>query len=450
MWIAGNIPNRVDVEWLKARRRHRRPRASAGRPLQRRPEDDLLDRRARRRRSRGHRLSADVPVLRHRHRRHAARPDRPRRRRGAVRRRHARPHLYRHHRHGGRVRGAWGRRGRRQLGQGAPQPLARGASWPKAAPARRRRKAGCRRPNSGAIADRGLQAPGIRRALFSSRCLRARPRYPAPIEITRIFPVGFVRPKCHLAFACVPTAKEGWSAWTAIQSPHAHHRPRRLERLRQDHAAHQGDSRASSARGLPVSTVKHAHHGFDVDQPGKDSHTHRTAGATEVLVGSAQPLGAGARAARRAGAGPRRAARRSCRRSISCWSKASSASAHPEARGAPRRERQAAAASGRSARSSRSRPTRRCRRRACRWSISTTSTASSTFCCGTRCRSTRLLARVRSTADGAAHRRLLRVLRPAAAGRRGGAHDRRARRAGRRDRDACRSPPRAAACSPPT
>ncbi len=40
------------------------------------------------------------------------------------------------------------------------------------------------------------------------------------------------------------------------------------------------------ARGLTVSTVKHAHHGFDVDQPGKDSFTHRAAGATEVLVAS--------------------------------------------------------------------------------------------------------------------------------------------------------------------
>jgi molybdopterin-guanine dinucleotide biosynthesis protein B len=36
-----------------------------------------------------------------------------------------------------------------------------------------------------------------------------------------------------------------------------------------------------------VSTVKHAHHAFDLDQPGKDSHSHRMAGATEVLVGSA-------------------------------------------------------------------------------------------------------------------------------------------------------------------
>src|SRR5687768_15976517 len=41
------------------------------------------------------------------------------------------------------------------------------------------------------------------------------------------------------------------------------------------------------ARGLRVSTVKHAHHSFDVDHPGKDSHTHRLAGATEVLVSSA-------------------------------------------------------------------------------------------------------------------------------------------------------------------
>ena len=40
-------------------------------------------------------------------------------------------------------------------------------------------------------------------------------------------------------------------------------------------------------RGLRVSTIKHAHHAFDVDQPGKDSHTHREAGATEVLVSSA-------------------------------------------------------------------------------------------------------------------------------------------------------------------
>ena len=41
-----------------------------------------------------------------------------------------------------------------------------------------------------------------------------------------------------------------------------------------------------TARGLTVSTIKHAHHVFDVDQPGKDSYRHRTAGASEVLVAS--------------------------------------------------------------------------------------------------------------------------------------------------------------------
>lgn len=41
------------------------------------------------------------------------------------------------------------------------------------------------------------------------------------------------------------------------------------------------------ARGLSVSTIKHAHHGFDLDRPGKDSFRHREAGATEVIVSSA-------------------------------------------------------------------------------------------------------------------------------------------------------------------
>jgi molybdopterin-guanine dinucleotide biosynthesis protein B len=46
--------------------------------------------------------------------------------------------------------------------------------------------------------------------------------------------------------------------------------------------------RLACARGLRVSTVKHAHHAFDVDQPGKDSYLHREAGAHEVLIASAQ------------------------------------------------------------------------------------------------------------------------------------------------------------------
>lgn len=43
-----------------------------------------------------------------------------------------------------------------------------------------------------------------------------------------------------------------------------------------------------TGRGLAVSTLKHAHHAFDIDRPGKDSHTHREAGAREVLVASAR------------------------------------------------------------------------------------------------------------------------------------------------------------------
>ncbi len=43
-----------------------------------------------------------------------------------------------------------------------------------------------------------------------------------------------------------------------------------------------------TGRGYTVSTVKHAHHSFDVDQPGRDSHRHRMAGASEVLLASGQ------------------------------------------------------------------------------------------------------------------------------------------------------------------
>ena len=42
------------------------------------------------------------------------------------------------------------------------------------------------------------------------------------------------------------------------------------------------------ARGLVVSTVKHAHHEFDIDRPGKDSWRHREAGAREVMVASSR------------------------------------------------------------------------------------------------------------------------------------------------------------------
>ena len=42
------------------------------------------------------------------------------------------------------------------------------------------------------------------------------------------------------------------------------------------------------ARGLKVSTIKHAHHEFDIDRPGKDSWRHRQAGAGEVMVASSR------------------------------------------------------------------------------------------------------------------------------------------------------------------
>lgn len=43
-----------------------------------------------------------------------------------------------------------------------------------------------------------------------------------------------------------------------------------------------------TAQSLRVSLIKHAHHAFDVDQPGKDSYRHRQAGATEVMLSSDQ------------------------------------------------------------------------------------------------------------------------------------------------------------------
>jgi molybdopterin-guanine dinucleotide biosynthesis protein B len=43
-----------------------------------------------------------------------------------------------------------------------------------------------------------------------------------------------------------------------------------------------------SARGLRVAAIKHAHHGFDMDRPGKDSYRYRVAGARQVLIATAQ------------------------------------------------------------------------------------------------------------------------------------------------------------------
>ena len=62
-----------------------------------------------------------------------------------------------------------------------------------------------------------------------------------------------------------------------------------------------------TGRGFTVSTVKHAHHSFEVDHPGRDSHRHRVAGASEVLLASRNRV-ALITAARRAGTRPGRPA----------------------------------------------------------------------------------------------------------------------------------------------
>ncbi|WP_417515897.1 molybdopterin-guanine dinucleotide biosynthesis protein B [Marinobacter sp.] len=46
--------------------------------------------------------------------------------------------------------------------------------------------------------------------------------------------------------------------------------------------------RELTGRGLTVNSIKHAHHGVDVDQPGTDSYTHRDAGAREVILAGGQ------------------------------------------------------------------------------------------------------------------------------------------------------------------
>ena len=75
-------------------------------------------------------------------------------------------------------------------------------------------------------------------------------------------------------------------------STHIAHEGRRLLRLfrlRQDHLVERLIP-ALKLRGQRVSVVKHAHHDFDIDQPGKDTWRHREAGAFEVVVASYRRL----------------------------------------------------------------------------------------------------------------------------------------------------------------
>ena len=69
-------------------------------------------------------------------------------------------------------------------------------------------------------------------------------------------------------------------------------------------------------RGLKVATVKHAHHEFDIDQPGKDSWLHRQAGASEVAIVSSRRWAIVHELGRRAGAAARRHAGEARARSI--------------------------------------------------------------------------------------------------------------------------------------
>ena len=72
------------------------------------------------------------------------------------------------------------------------------------------------------------------------------------------------------------------------------------------------------ARGLTVSTVKHTHHGFDMDRPGKDTYRHREAGAHEVLVASRRHGGHYCTRWRDRNRNCR-SCWRGCSRSIWCW-----------------------------------------------------------------------------------------------------------------------------------
>ena len=177
------------------------------------------------------------------------------------------------------------------------------------------------------------------------------------------------------------------------------------------------------ARGLKVSTAQ-ARASWLRRRPAGQGFARASRGRRDRGAGRlGEALRADARIARRAGAGAARRCCASSRRSISCSSKASSASAHPKlevyraAVGKPLLHPDDPT-------SSRSPPTGRCRRRPCRCSISTTSSAIVDILLAATPRRSRRRWRSRSRRDGAAHRRLLRLFRPADAGRGGRAHDR--------------------------
>ena len=203
------------------------------------------------------------------------------------------------------------------------------ASWPRAAPARRRRKAGCRRRIAARSQIEDCRRPASAGRFFHRDACE-------PVLVTR-------RPLKSLAFSLLGSFGQN-SIWPsrACQQPKrggAHgllyNRPMRIiglagwsgsgktTLLTKVIPAHRGAGAPGVDAQARPSRLRRRPAGQGLPHP---SHGRRDRGAGRL----GEPLGADARVARRAGARPRCAARRSCRRSISCWSKASSASGIPK------------------------------------------------------------------------------------------------------------------------
>ena len=172
------------------------------------------------------------------------------------------------------------------------------------------------------------------------------------------------------------------------------------------------------ARGSRVSTMKHAHHAFDIDQPGKDSYRHREAGATEVMISSSQRWALMHEL--RGAAEPPLAELLAHMAPVDLvLVEGFKRAAHPEARNPSRRRRQAAALRPRTATSSRS-------PRTCRSPASAAAAPRARRCRRDRRFHHRSLPI--AGGRGAAQRRLLRLRRRADVGRRGAGAARRSSR----------------------
>ena len=167
-----------------------------------------------------------------------------------------------------------------------------------------------------------------------------------------------------------------------------------------------------NAQGLRVSVIKHAHHQFDVDVPGKDSWRHREAGAAEVLVASCEPLGPDARIARRGRAAAAGTAEQAVR-GRSRRGRRFQARAASQDRGASRRPTTSRCCSPTIPALSGLRPTSRLKP-GCRPSISMISRPPRHCCCVRRCRSRKRWQEARRCADEAPWRNCRTIALPSA------------------------------------